>query len=213
VAAFYALRACAFYSIALVRSRHGFITLHLVPYADSEIEKIVHRMAEILFAAEIVFRGLDRYVAKQELNLLQLTTPIMAELRTSSPQIMRCDMLQSRPLATGSDHVPDHVLRNAVPPHSAQSCDGPKDFSFAHPSGLCPLVQRGFDPVRNGHCADVGTFADQINNGPVPLAHLDVTQLQANEFRPAKAITEQHCQHGVVALGTHGVSPRTLEHF
>jgi len=30
---------------------------------------------------------------KQELNLFQLTTAIMAELRTSSPQIMRRDML------------------------------------------------------------------------------------------------------------------------
>jgi len=93
VAAFCALRACAFYSIAVFRRRNKPISLRLPLHAHSKVEKIVHWMAEILFAAQVVFRGLDRYMPKQELNLLQLTTAIMAELRTSSPQIMRCDML------------------------------------------------------------------------------------------------------------------------
>jgi hypothetical protein len=51
----------------------------------SEIEKIVHWMPEILFAAEIAFRGLDRCVPEQKLNLLQFTPAIMAQLGTSSP--------------------------------------------------------------------------------------------------------------------------------
>jgi hypothetical protein len=59
----------------------------------AKVEKIVHRMSQILFATEIVFRGLDRHMPEQELNLFQLATAIMAKLRTSSPQIMRCDML------------------------------------------------------------------------------------------------------------------------
>src|SRR5713101_6284968 len=57
------------------------------------------------------------------------------------------------------------------------------------------------------------TFANQINNGPVSLAHLDVVQLQTDQFRPAKATTEQHGQHRIIALGAHSVSPRMLEHF
>ena len=44
----------------------------------SEVEKIVHRMPEILFAAEIAFRGLHRCMSEQELNLLQLTAAIVA---------------------------------------------------------------------------------------------------------------------------------------
>jgi len=42
-------------------------------------------MPEILFAAEIAFCGLHRSMAQQELNLLQFTTAIMAQLRTGSP--------------------------------------------------------------------------------------------------------------------------------
>jgi hypothetical protein len=59
----------------------------------SEIEKIIHWMPEILFAAEIAFRGLDRCMPEQELNLLKLTAAVVAQLRTRSPQIMRRDVL------------------------------------------------------------------------------------------------------------------------
>ncbi len=36
----------------------------------SEVEKVVHWMPEILFAAEIAFRGLHGCMPEQELNLL-----------------------------------------------------------------------------------------------------------------------------------------------
>src|SRR5207244_12639578 len=87
------------------------------------------------------------------------------------------------------------------------------DFALTNPSGSCPLIESGFHPVRNGHRANVATFTNQINNGPVSLAHLDVVQFQTDQFQPAKATTEQHGQHRIIALGTHSVSPRMLEHF
>jgi hypothetical protein len=39
-------------------------------HVRSEVKKIVHRMPEILFAAEIAFCRLNGCVAQQELNLL-----------------------------------------------------------------------------------------------------------------------------------------------
>lgn len=66
--------------------------LHLL-CVYSEVEKIIHWMPEILFAAEIMFCGLNRCMPEQELNLLQLTTAIVAQLRAGSPQVMRCDVL------------------------------------------------------------------------------------------------------------------------
>ena len=126
---------------------------------------------------------------------------------------MRCNVLQACSLAAGSDHVPDNVLREAAAPHLSPSGDRSKDFALTNPSGSCPLIESSFHPVRNGHRANVATFANQINNGPVSLAHLDVVQLQTDQFRPAKATTEQHGQHRIIALGAHSVSPRMLEHF
>jgi hypothetical protein len=51
------------------------------PPVRSEVKKIVDRMSEILFAAEIAFRRLDRCMAQQELNLLQFTTTVVTQLR------------------------------------------------------------------------------------------------------------------------------------
>jgi hypothetical protein len=42
-------------------------------------------MSQILFAAEIAFRSLDRCMPEQELNLLQLAAAIVAQLRAGPP--------------------------------------------------------------------------------------------------------------------------------
>src|SRR5215471_9236066 len=59
----------------------------------SEVEKIVHRMPEVLFAAEIAFRGLHRCMPEQKLNLLEFTTAVVAQLRTRPAQVVRGDSL------------------------------------------------------------------------------------------------------------------------
>ena len=70
MAAFYALPECLFYSFAGPGCRDRFIKFFLLLPLRSEVEKVVHWMPEILFAAEIAFRGLDRCMPEQELNLL-----------------------------------------------------------------------------------------------------------------------------------------------
>jgi hypothetical protein len=83
VAAFYSWLVGCFYSFTGRQRR--FLMFGLLLCVRSEIEKIVHWMPEVLFAAEIAFRGLDRCVPEQKLNLLQFTPAIMAQLGTSSP--------------------------------------------------------------------------------------------------------------------------------
>jgi hypothetical protein len=60
LAAFYALPEGLFYTFACPGRRGRVIRFRLLLRIHSEVEKIVHRMTEILFAAEIAFRGLDR---------------------------------------------------------------------------------------------------------------------------------------------------------
>lgn len=127
-------------------------------------------------------------MAQQELNLLQLTAAIVAQFRTGPPQVVRRNVLQACSLAAASDHIPDNVLREAAAPHLPPSGDWSEDFALTNPSGSCPLIESDFHPVRNRHRANVAAFANQINNGPVSLAHLDVVQIQANQFRPAKEV-------------------------
>src|SRR6266581_9773373 len=100
VAAFYALPECLFYSFAGPVRRDRFHIFRLLLPIRSEVEKVVHWMPEILFAAEIAFRCLDGCMPQQELNLLQLATATVAQFRAGSPQVMRRNMLQARSLAT-----------------------------------------------------------------------------------------------------------------
>ena len=170
-------------------------------------------MSEILFAAEIAFCRLDRGMPQQELNLLQLAATRVAQLRTGSPQVMRRNMLQARSLAATLDYVPHDILRDAFSPHLSRSGDPSKDPSLCDLGCYYPLIECRFDPLWNGHRADVAALADQVYHRPVPLPHPDFLQLQAHKFRSTKTTTKQQGQHGVVAFGSHAISPRMLEYF
>ena len=58
VAAFYPLPRCLFYRVGGFHG-DGFSIVLLRPSVRSEVKKVVHRMSEILFAAQIAFRCLD----------------------------------------------------------------------------------------------------------------------------------------------------------
>ena len=72
-------------------------------------------MSEILFAAEIAFRSLNRCMPQQELNLLQFATTRVAQFRAGSAQVMRRNMLQARSLATILDYVPPTFCEMPLP--------------------------------------------------------------------------------------------------
>src|ERR1700694_4075242 len=111
------------------------------------------------------------------------------------------------------DHVPHDILRDAFTPHLSRPGNCSKDPSLRHPGCYYPLIECRFDPLWNGHRADVAALANQVYHRPVPLAHLDFIQLQAHKFRSAKTTTKQQGQHGVVALRSHAISTSTLEYF
>jgi hypothetical protein len=126
---------------------------------------------------------------------------------------VRRDVLQTHPLTTGSNHVPDYILGNALPPNFPRPGDGTEDPSLPDISRSGPLIQSRLDPLWYGHGADVPAFADQIHYRPVTLADLDLAELQADQLRSAETTTKQHRQHGVVSLGAHALAISMLQHF
>src|SRR6478672_2380248 len=114
---------------------------------------------------------------------------------------MRCNMLQARSLAAGLDYVPHDILRDAFSPYLSRSGNCSKDSSLRDLRCYYPLIEGRFDPLWNGHRADVAALADQIDHCPVPLTHLDLVQLQPDQFGSAKATPKKQGQHRVVAFG------------
>src|SRR5580704_16585370 len=117
-----------------------FNIVFMRPSVLCEVKKIVDRMSEILFATEIAFRCLDGCMPQQKLNLLQLATVAVTQLRTGSPQVMRRNMLQAHSLTTGLDHVRHDILRDAAAPHLSRSGDGSKNSSLHDTGCSCPLI-------------------------------------------------------------------------
>lgn len=105
-------------------------------------------------------------------------------------QIVRCDMLQVCSFAASLDHIPHNILGDAFCPTPLVLATAPKDPALCDSGCSCPLVEGCFDPGWNRGCADVPTLANEIHHGPVPPAHLDLSQLQADKFRSAKTTTQ-----------------------
>src|SRR5262245_15491371 len=105
-------------------------------------------------------------MAQQELNLLKLTTTVVTQLRARSPQIMRCDVLQSHSLATSLYDVPNDILRDALPAYLPRPGDCAEYSPLRNPRCFCPLIEGHFDTFWNRHRADVPALADQIYHCP-----------------------------------------------
>ena len=62
-------------------------------HPPSEPQVVVHRDLDILFGAQIAFGGLDRGVAEQELDLLQIPAVLAAELGAGATEVVGAEVL------------------------------------------------------------------------------------------------------------------------
>ena len=61
--------------------------------------------------------------------------------------------------------------------------------------GAGPFVQSRFNPIGNRNRSDVSTLANQIHDGPMLLALLEITHLEFGHLSPTQTAAEQHCQN------------------
>jgi hypothetical protein len=93
VGAFYSLPKWLFYRLAEAAHRNKFAMLLPRLHVHPQFEAVVHRASQVLLAAEISLGRLYRCMPQQELNLLQLTTTVVAQLRASSSQVVGRNVL------------------------------------------------------------------------------------------------------------------------
>lgn len=163
MAAFYAFAKRCFYRRRPFHRGRLEVRLLLLRFRP-QLETIVHRGAEILLAAEIPLRRLHRSMPQQELNLLQFTTTIVTQLRACSPQVVRRDVLQTHPLTTGPNHVPDYILRDTLPPNFPRPGDCTEYPSLPDTSRSCPLIESRLDPFRDGYGEVHGGYTEPSSN-------------------------------------------------
>src|ERR1700694_4810965 len=130
---------------------------------------------------------------QEELDLLQLASRSMAEPSTGPSKIVWRQLRHADALAGFLHNVPNRLHRYAFSPCPSHFIDPAEQFASINSSCGEPIVEFGSHPIRNWNCSDVASLADQINNGPMLFALLEVIQSQRHAFRPSQAAREQQC--------------------
>ena len=107
-------------------------------------------------------------------------------------------------------HVPDYALRYAVTPMFACSADASKqppgrNFGSGHPH-----VDGRFDPVGHRYGSNVSAFADEIDDGPMFLALLQMRELQIGQFAAPESAAKQDGENCPVPFTFERVRVRNL---
>src|SRR5580704_4160487 len=113
---------------------------------------------------------------------------------------MRGQLRYSEPSCVLLHNVPNHFLRDLCTPGRPLSADAPEQFAVSNICCTQPVIHSLFHPVRHRHCPNVRTLPDQVHNGPVILAALDVVEHQINQFSTTQTTTKQHSQDSAVPL-------------
>jgi len=80
----------------------------------SKPQIVVHRDFDLLLGTEVAFRGLDRGVTEQELDLFDISAVLAAELRASTAQVVRPEALDPDLPGRLLDHRPDGPAAHAL---------------------------------------------------------------------------------------------------
>ena len=108
------------------------------------------------------------------------------------------------------DDMPHDALRHTVSPCLARAANAPKHATFAHSSGCKPRINGALDPVRNGHRPNMPGLADQINDGPVVLPALKMSNVQFCRLFPAQPATQEDPEQRPVSLALERIRVRHL---
>jgi hypothetical protein len=88
-----------------VDAQKGFLS-----HCHSQLDPVVGRMNQILLCAQVPFRGLNRRVSQEQLNLLKFTAGGPAQLGARSPKIMRRDTRNARCCRVLLEELPHNLL-------------------------------------------------------------------------------------------------------
>src|SRR5437879_8439633 len=105
-------------------------------------------------------------------------------------EIVRCQLRQSDASGGFLHDVPNRLYRHPISPCPSYFVDPAKQLSSINCGCGEPIVQFGSHPIGNRNCSNVASLADQINNGPMLLALLELIQCQSDGFMPSQPTRE-----------------------
>jgi hypothetical protein len=139
-------------------------------------------------------------VPQKELDLLQLASRSVAKPSTGTSQIVGRQLRHAYALGGFLHNVPNRLHRHTISPSPSNSVDPAEQLSSINCGCGNPIVQFGSHPIGNWNRSNVASLANQIDNGPMLFALLEMIQSQSHGFMPPQAAREQQREQCSVAF-------------
>ena len=123
---------------------------------------------------------------QQELNLLDIPTVLPAELRASTPEVVRPEALDTDVLRGLFNYGPDCQIAQRLPKLSTLGNRPQQRPVFDSGRGL-PRVDAVLDPDRDGNGPDAPSLPFQVGKDPAALSQLDGFDVERGEFLRTQA--------------------------
>jgi hypothetical protein len=158
----------------VARHRKDALVAIALKSLHSRKDPIVHRVRNILLAAQVFFRRLNRGVPEQKLYLLKIASGLPAQFCACAPQIVGRQVLDADLVRVMQHDLPDRRRAERGARHLVVLSHRPKYPSLGDFRSAGPEIEPVFDPARNRHQAKLLALADEIGNHPAIVAHLDL---------------------------------------
>src|SRR5579871_2969596 len=126
---------------------------------NSQFDRIVRGVEQILFRAKIAFRRLDRGVSQEQLDLLKLPAAGSTQLGAGSAEVMGRDPRNTGSLRVRFDELPDDFLAQAVTTNSVRAVNGPENMLLRYTCRRSPSIDCHLHPIRHRHRTDPAVLA------------------------------------------------------
>ena len=116
----------------------------------------------------------------------------MTEPGTRSPEVVRSEFENSQSFRVFLHNVPDYFLCNLSSPDNTFAANASENPAGGDLGDSQPIVDRLLHPFRHRNRADVASFPDEVNNGPVVFSALNVIKAQVNQFSSTEPAAQEN---------------------
>lgn len=116
------------------------------------------------------------------MDLLQFAARLMTEPGTRSPEVVWREFRYTQPFRVFLHDVPDDFLRDRRSPNNTFAAKASEDLTVRDFGNSRPVIDRLLHPIGHRNRANVPSFPNEVNYGPMIFAALNMVKGQINEF-------------------------------
>lgn len=171
---------------------------------------VVDGISKTLLTTEISLGRLYGDVPQQELYLVQFASGFAAQAGASPSEVMWGKPINGGFFGAVLYDMPHNPLGHTISPCLASAAYAPKHATFTQSCRREPRVNGIFDPVRYGYSPNMPRLANQINDHPVILPALKMSDFQFCCLFPAQPATQKEPEQSPVSLALQRIRVRHL---